>query len=130
MTQEARTFTLTKHAIQRLRERFPRIAKELDQHEQPAVKLHKTYQLLWDSSEERSFKNNSMHMKIVQEKYGYDNDYRFFVNGDVIFLGVINDGRRSIVTVMDKKQHVVPHVRNTNLKYTKRLAVTSRDHPK
>lgn len=104
-------FTLTKHAIDRLRERCVEFAKEVDWIKETALKKKETYSFMAKASEEKSFLNNSIFMNMLGEKYGYENRYTMFVRDDNVFVGVTNERGNFIVTVLKKSEHYVPHVR-------------------
>lgn len=117
-------FTMTKHAIERLRERDYEFAKAIDQACKPsetAKKKQLTYAFLHGATEERSFLNNTAFMARLYEKYGFENRYSLFVNGKIVFVGVTNDRGSYIVTSLAREEHKVKHISQSNKKW-KRLA--------
>jgi|ERR1017187_3722591 hypothetical protein len=120
-----RDFVLTKHAIDRLRERCPAFAKEVDWIKETALKKRATYDFFAQASEEKSFLNNSIFITMLGEKYGFENRYSMFVHDNMVFVGVSNVRGNYIVTVLNKNEHYVPHVRNSVKKFIKRPILIS-----
>lgn len=118
-----REFTITKHATDRLRERNPNFAKEVDWIPSAALKKKATYDFLHSAKEEKSFLNNSVFMTMLGEKYGFENRYSLFVRENYVFVGISNENGNFIVTTLLRDQHVVPHVRNSTVKFRKRSKV-------
>ena len=113
-------FMMTKHAIERLRERNYEFAKHIDQVCKPSETARKkqlTYEFLHQATEESSFLNNTSFMTRLYEKYGYDNRYSLFVNGKIVFVGVTNERGSYIVTSLAREDHKVKHIRQTNKKW-------------
>lgn len=115
-----REFIMTKHAIDRLRERNPLFAKEVDWIPETALKKKATYDYLYGASEEKSFLNNSIFMTMLGEKYGFHNRYSLFVRENNVFVGVSNERGDFIVTVLNKNEHYVPHVRHSVMKFKRK----------
>jgi hypothetical protein len=103
-------FMITDHAITRLKERFPLIAKQLQEITVPAFRKKFGYDLLANTKENRSFKNNSSFMSYLGEKYGFDKKYSFFVNEDIVFVGVTDGDRNVIVTIIDGRDAKIKHL--------------------
>jgi hypothetical protein len=116
----ARDFTLTNHAIERLRERDENFPKLVDNITSTSLKLKATYDYVAQSTEEKSFLNNSIFMTKLGEKYGFDRRYYLFVRDDLVFVGVSGDQGNAIVTVLKKSEHYLYHVRETVKKFEKR----------
>jgi hypothetical protein len=115
-----REFTLSKHAIERLRERHPHIAKEIDKlagNEGTAIKKKHTYEFFYKSTEERGFLNDPRFMIMLHDKYG-PKDYRIFVRDDVVFVGVKGDPNM-IVTTLSRDTHTSRHVKHQQKKWKK-----------
>lgn len=106
-------YELTQHACKRLYERHPHIfADPLQQGKQ---RWTSAYRVLDDSIEDKSVKNNTAFMIYVYEKYGFDKSFHFFVNGDVLFVGIETDGKKLITTTMSCNAHKIPHLRNAGM---------------
>lgn len=103
-------FKLTTHAVDRLYERHPGIFS--DPTRQGAERYTAACRVLSDAEEHKAVKNNTAFMVFLHEKYGFDKDFHFFVNGDVLFIGIIQNGKRLITTTMSCMQHRIPHLRN------------------
>jgi hypothetical protein len=88
-------YILSAHAINRLYDRHSYLFKD------PAatgkIKFNSAYAVLNDSIENKSIKNDTEYMVFLHEKYGYDKNFHFFINGDVLFVG-IDDGENKIIT--------------------------------
>lgn len=81
----------TKHAVERLKERFP---DRLEEGVHPLVMMNRLFS---KATRDRSFINNSkMIVKMLMEKGDFNYDY--YVNGDIVFV-VTND---TVVTVIDR----------------------------
>ena len=115
-----RDFTLTRHACDRLKQRDRDFAKEIVKVDSPALQLKAAYDFLHGATEERSFLNNSIFMTMLGEKYGFENRYTLFVRGNNVFVGVSNERGDHIVTVLNKNEHYVPHIRHSIKKFQKR----------
>lgn len=72
-------FDYSKHAVDRLKERFPNL---LEANVHPKVVLHR---LMSSATRERSFMNDTRRIVWMLEKYG-DWNYDYYVNGDVVFV--------------------------------------------
>lgn len=95
-------FYFTDHALDRLYERHGRIfkdPKEVDKQK----RLKSAYAVLDDAVEDRSFINNTARMVFLHEKYGYDRQYKIFINRHVLFIGVIEKNKKVIITTLDLK---------------------------
>jgi hypothetical protein len=116
----SRDFTLTKHAVDRLRERCVNFAKEVDWIKEAALKKKATYEYMSKAVEEKSFLNNSRFMTTIWEKYGFDNTYNMFIRENNVFVGVTNQTGSFIVTVLNRDEHYVPHLREKVKKFAKK----------
>ncbi len=118
-------FELTVHACDRLYERHAHIFSYIAPHGKP--RWETAYKVLDDCVEDKSVKNNTGFMVYLHEKYGYK-DFKFFVNDDVLFVGIIEDGKKLITTCMSCRTHHVPHLRNAGLaredRFSKKAAPT------
>lgn len=112
-------FTITKHASERLYERCHEFAKVIDSIEAPALRIKAAYDFVRNATEEKRFINNSIFMIKLNEKYGYENSYTFFVRENNVLVGVINENGRFIVTVLDRMSHVIPHIKYKTTKFNK-----------
>lgn len=72
-------FNYSKHAVERLKERFPHL---LQPGMPPKVILHR---LMSKATRERGFMNDTRRIVWMLEKYG-DWNYDYYVNGDVVLL--------------------------------------------
>jgi len=113
-------FKITKHASDRLYERCPDYARLIDSTNIPAIKIKLTYEFVKPSHEENSFLNNSSFMNYMWEKYGFENNYRFFVYENIIYIGIINPNGKFIVTVLNKNQSDIPHIKYSVNKFRKK----------
>ena len=117
-----RDFRLSNHAIARLRERHPTIAKDVDSKfsdKDTALKKKLTYEYFYEAKEERGFLNDTKFMIALYEKYGYDRKYCIFGRDDILFVGVI-DEECCIVTTLTRDMHSTKHVRIQNKKWKKK----------
>ena len=108
---------MSNHAITRLNERNREFSQMISKIEDKGLKLKATYDFLKNSTEEKSFLNNSKFMIKIHEKYGYDKSYTFFANGNSLFVGVIEQSRNVIVTVLERNGHEVAHLREKPQKF-------------
>jgi len=94
-------FRLTAHAIKRLRERFPMIARNMDQVSQPAQKLKATYNILQSASDVTEQLVN----EATERWHNRHNDspHAYFRFNSVLFIGRIET--MSIVTVVNWDCH-------------------------
>jgi len=113
-------FNLTKHAIDRLRERCPELSKEIDKIPESALKKKATYDYFLSAQEEKSFLNNSRFMDMLWTKYGFDNTYTMFIKDNAVFVGVTNEGGKFIVTTLKRDEHYIPHLRVKVKKFQKK----------
>lgn len=113
-------FTLTKHAQDRIRERFPHAMDEVDFLQAPADRLRKMYEFLWNATVENRVINDTMFMQYIQEKYGYDKTFKFFANRDMLFIGVVASNGNFIVTVVNRNDYVSRYLRPTEKKMQKK----------
>jgi len=112
-------YILTKHAVERLCERNHEFSTKVEALP-PALRLKEAYKLMAESKEEKSFLNNSIFMTMLGEKYGFDNCYTLFVRDDNVFVGISNPSGRYIVTVMNRGNHYLPHIRHKVQKFKKK----------
>lgn len=112
-------YTITKHAIERLCERDQEFLKIYQTIDRAALKLKAAYDFMKDASEEKSFLNNSIFMTMLGEKYGFDNAYTLFVKDNSVFVGVASPRGRYIVTVLNRGEHYLPHIKLKVKKFEK-----------
>jgi len=118
---DPRNFTITKHAIDRLRERFPDFAKENDKIISNSLKKKAIYDFLINqTSEEKSFLNNSTFMIMLGEKYGFGKQYTMFTKDNILFIGISDDVGNYIVTTMKRDEHYVNQINTKIKKYEKK----------
>ena len=117
---DPRNFIVTNHAIDRLRERCPDYAKEVDKISSGSLKKKVTYDFISKASEEKSFLNNSRFMTMLGEKYGFENSYTLFVKENIVFVGVTNPRGNFIVTAMKRDEHYLAQIKNKVKKYEKK----------
>jgi hypothetical protein len=107
-------YELSMHACKRLYERHPGIFA--DPQQVGKVRWTSAYKVLDDCVEDKSVKNNTRFMVYLHEKYGYEKEFHFFVNGDVLFVGIVEaEGKKLITTCMSCCTHEIPHLRNAGL---------------
>ena len=113
-------FTLSRHAIQRLRERFPDDMKEVDFEQSPALRIKLMYDFLLAATVENRVIHDTMFMQYLQDKYGYDKAFKFFANGDMLFIGVMSKRGNCIVTVVNRSQYPSRFLRAAEKKIQKK----------
>lgn len=64
------------------------------------------YRRLNLAEESRSCINNTNYMNWYQEKYGYDKGFEFLVHEDIVFVIVIDNGKKVIVTCVKSQSHI------------------------
>ena len=64
------------------------------------------FQRLENSTESRSYINNSGFMEWYFKKYGYEKRFSFLVEGDILFVTIIEKGRKIAVTCVSAKTHL------------------------
>jgi hypothetical protein len=63
-------------------------------------------QRLENATESRSYINNSGFMEWHFEKYGYDKRFSFLVNDNILFVAIVEKGRKIVVTCVSAKTHL------------------------
>ena len=116
MAKLQQSFTLTRHAMDRLRERFPHVMDDVNFLQSPVERNRKMYDFLLNSTVENRVVNDTMFMQYVQEKYGYDKTLKFFANNDMLFIGVITESGNYIVTVVNRLENASRYLRPTERK--------------
>lgn len=109
--KETQEFSITKHARNRLRERFPEVMGPIDAEEQTALRVKKMYELLYNATSEKRFLNDTRFMQYIHERYGYEKAYKFFANGNILFIGVVTPNTKYIATVLSRNDHISNHLR-------------------
>jgi len=61
---------------------------------------------LGQAEENRSYTCNSEFMARYYEKYGYDKNFQFLVDGDIVFVVVFEDRGKVIVTCLHSRYHI------------------------
>lgn len=119
---------VTKHAVERIVERFPAIAKDYPALSKPFNEdgslKYKTISgirnLLLNSNENNSFLNNSMFMMKMYEKHGYDTDFKFQVNPSYGMVFVLikeaNKKRFIMVTVLKDANFLANNIKYNDKK--------------
>ena len=115
-------FSLTKHAQDRLRERFPDAMKEIEFEQSAGLRIRKMYEFLWNSTVENRVVNDTLFMQYCHERYGYDKTLKFFVNHDMLFIGVISTHGNYIVTVVNRNGYTSRYLHPTEKKLQKKHA--------
>lgn len=59
-----------------------------------------------EADENRSYVNNTEFMGRYYEKYGYDKRFEFLTHEDILFVVVIDNGKKLIVTCILSKTHI------------------------
>jgi hypothetical protein len=65
------------------------------------------YQRLDAAEEDRSCINNTNFMQWYYEKYGYDRRFEFFVDKDVLFVVIMDEDKKIIVTCLISQMHFI-----------------------
>ena len=113
MTKLQQSFTLTRHAMDRIRERFPLAMEEVNFLQTPVERNRKMYDFLLNSTIEKRVIHDTMFMQFVQEKYGYDKSLKFFANNDMLFIGIVTESGNYIVTVVNRHDYASKYLRPT-----------------
>lgn len=71
------------------------------------------------SDENRSYLNNSEFMSRHYERYGFDKRFEFLIHDDLVFVVVIEDGSKIIVTCVESKTHIAGKSYLSKVKYKK-----------
>jgi len=58
------------------------------------------------SEENRSYINNSGFMSWYYEKYGFDKRFQFLIHDEILFIVVIDKGKKVVVTCVPSKTHL------------------------
>lgn len=69
-------------------------------------------QRLRNAKEVRSHLNNSEFMAHYYDKYGTDKRFQFLVDDDILFVIVIDDGQKVVVTCVRSKDHIAGRIAN------------------
>lgn len=115
-----RQFSLSRHAMDRMRERFPHAMKEIEFEQSPGLRTKKMYEFLWNASIENRVINDTVFMQYIREKYGYDKNLKFFANNDMLFIGVMSAEGNCIVTVVNRLDYSSRHLRPVEKKMQKK----------
>jgi hypothetical protein len=106
-------------------ERMKLLKKELDQlikNEQWDID-QEIFQRLKNSTESRSFINNTGFMEWYHEKYGYDKRFQFLVDSELLFVVILEKGRRIVVTCVEAKTHLAGKAVLSKKKFRKKKKV-------
>lgn len=102
-------FVLTKHAIQRLQERFPHLCKDFNSspktNKNELIAFFPLFEkLIFEAKENNSFLNNTNFMFKLYEKHGFDSDYKLLElkNESLVFVMAKNRSDKifRVITVM------------------------------
>lgn len=103
-------YYITKHAVDRLKERFPSIIKKFTELKtwtiQDGTSVIKPFfdELIKESKEDKSHLNNTMYMLKLQDKYGIDTQYKFLINEKenllLTFKKDISQTTYALITIM------------------------------
>lgn len=70
------------------------------------------YAVLDDTTENKSIKNDTAFMVYLHETYGYDKEFHFFINDDVLFIGVSDEVGKVITTTMSCVDSNINRIKN------------------
>ena len=59
-----------------------------------------------EADENRSYLNNSGFMEWYWNKYGFDKGFEFLVHDDLVFVVVVDNGVKTVVTCVSAKTHL------------------------
>ena len=59
-----------------------------------------------EADENRSYVNNSGFMGWYYDKYGYDKNFEFLIHDDLLFVVVVDKGKKIVVTCVPAKTHL------------------------
>lgn len=108
-------YAISNHALERLYERHGYLFANPSA--TGKTRWNSAYAVLDDSTENKSIKNDTAFMVFQHETYGYDKEFRFFVNGDVLFIGVSDSVGKIITTTLscvDSKINRIKNLRENN----------------
>lgn len=71
------------------------------------------------SEENRSYTNNSEFMSWYYEKYGYDKRFEFLVHDDIVFVVVVEEGNKIVVTCVSAKTHIAGKDHKSRIRFKK-----------
>lgn len=111
MTRLQEQFLFSRHAQDRLRERFPQTMHEIEFEQSAALRIRKMHELLWNSTIENRIINDTMFMQYLHEKYGYDKTMKFFANNNILFIGIMASDANVIVTVVNRDDYASRYLR-------------------
>ena len=119
-------YYITKHAVDRLKERFPNITKKFPELKtwsiQDGTNVIKPFfnELIQESKEDKSHLNNTMYMLKLQDKYGIDTQYKFLINEKenilLTFKKDISQTTYALITIMPTE--FKPTTKNTKYNNT------------
>ena len=66
---------------------------------------------------ERSFLNNSNFMTWYYDKYGFDKSFEFLIHEDLLFIVVLERGRKIVVTCVLAKTHIAGKINLSKKKF-------------
>ena len=113
-------FSLTNHAQDRMRERFPHALKDIEFEQSEWIRNRRMYEFFWNSTVENRVINDTLFMQYIQEKYGFDKKLKFFANNDMLFIGVMSGGGNRIVTVVNRHTYSSKYLRPSEQKMKKK----------
>lgn len=113
-------FTLTRHAQDRMLERFPDAMKDILFEKSAAIRNRMMRDFLLNATVENRAINDTMFMQFLQEKYGFEKNFKFFANQNMLFIGVIDNGANCIVTVVNRSDYSSKYLRPVERKLQKK----------
>lgn len=113
-------FTLTRHAQDRMHERFPEAMQDIQFEKSAAVRNRMMRGFLLNATVENRVINDTMFMQFLHEKYGFDKNFKFFANQNMLFIGVIDNGANYIVTVVNRSDYSSKYLRPVERKLQKK----------
>ena len=96
----------TNHAVDRFKERFPQLIEDSPT---KALACH-----FYAAQTDNSFKNNSLFMMKLGEKYGYDAVFDFRVTDDIVF--VVRE--RRLITLFGRQDSIFGSSRRSRFRRT------------
>lgn len=85
-----------------------------DQREEITNEIYNRLDLAQD---ERSFLNNSNFMNWYYNKYGYDKGFEFLIHEDLLFIVIVERGRKIVVTCVLSKTHIAGKIHLSKKKF-------------
>lgn len=133
------SFWITRHArerfVERSRKKYARLAEIKESEEGKVLHEHlikevqerkqeiesEMLERLNYAEEDRSCLNNTVFMGRYYKKFGYDHRFQFLVDKDFVYVIVIQDSRRKVVTCIDAKTHIAGRNAISKPKFRKKV---------